>query len=124
MKRSRSGFTLVEVLIAVTVLAVGVIAMAGSAAAVTRMIGRGKIDTRATQLATERLETLRRAALFTTPRCTGLPGSGSQSPADNITLAWTVAVSASGTGRDVSVRATYATPRGPRTDTLITYIEC
>jgi prepilin-type N-terminal cleavage/methylation domain-containing protein len=122
VRSSRSGFTLIEVLVAVTVLAVGVVAMAGSAAAVTRMIGRGKIDTRATQLATERLETLRRAALFTTPRCTALPGSGSQSPTEHVTLAWTVTVN--GTGRDLSVLATYATPRGPRTDTLTTYIEC
>ena len=121
MKRSRSGFTLIEVLVAVTVLAVGVVAMAGSAAAVTRMIGRGKIDTRASQLATERLEALRRTALFTTPRCTGL-ASGSSAASGNVTLAWTVTTS--GTGRTVSVHATYATARGPRTDTLTTYIEC
>jgi prepilin-type N-terminal cleavage/methylation domain-containing protein len=121
VKRSRSGFTLIEVLVAVTVLAVGVMAMAGSAAAVTRMIGRGKIDTRASQLATERMEALRRAALFTTPRCNAL-ASGSSTPSGNVTLAWTVTVS--GTGRNVSVHATYATARGPRTDTLTTYIEC
>jgi prepilin-type N-terminal cleavage/methylation domain-containing protein len=123
VRSSRSGFTLIEVLVAVTILAVGVVAMAGSAAAVTRMIGRGKIDTRATQLATEQMEWLRRAAYFTTPRCTALAGGGPVDTA-HVTLAWTVAVSAGGTGRDVSVRATYATPRGPRTDTLTTYIEC
>ena len=121
MRSSRSGFTLIEVLIAVTILAVGVVAMAGSAAAVTRMIGRGKIDTRATQLATERLETLRRAALFTTPRCTALAGGG-PTTTDHVTLVWTVQVN--GSGRNVSVRATYATTRGSRTDTLTTYIEC
>lgn len=121
MRNTRSGFTLIEVLVAVTILAVGVVAMAGSAAAVTRMIGRGKIDTRASQLATEQMETLRRAALFTTPRCTGLAANGSAS-SGNVALAWTV--TASGTGRNVSVRATYATTRGSRTDTLTSYIEC
>ncbi|MGH7580895.1 MAG: type IV pilus modification PilV family protein, partial [Gemmatimonadales bacterium] len=35
MRYARSGFTLIEVLVAVTVLSVGVIAMAGSAATVT-----------------------------------------------------------------------------------------
>jgi prepilin-type N-terminal cleavage/methylation domain-containing protein len=121
VRGSRSGFTLIEVLVAITILAVGVVAMAGSAAAVTRMIGRGKIDTRASQLATERMEALRRAALFTTPRCNAL-ASGGPTTSGNVTLAWTVTVS--GTGRNVSVRATYATTRGSRTDTLTTYIEC
>ena len=120
MRGSRSGFTLIEVLVAVTILAVGVVAMAGSAAAVTRMIGRGKIDTRASQLATEQMETLRRAALFTTPRCTALANGTASS--GNVALAWTVTVS--GTGRNVSVRATYATTQGSRTDTLTSYIGC
>ena len=121
MRSSRSGFTLIEVLVAVTVLAVGVVAMAGSAAAVTRMIGRGKIDTRAAQLATEQMEWLRRRALFTTPRCTLLASWGPEETS-NVTLAWTVTVN--GTGRDLSVRATYGTTRGSTTDTLTTYIEC
>jgi prepilin-type N-terminal cleavage/methylation domain-containing protein len=121
VRSSRSGFTLVEVLVAVTVLAVGVVAMAGSAAAVTRMIGRGKIDTRATQLAADQMERLRRAAYFTTPRCTAL-ASGGPRDTTNVTLVWTVTVN--GSGRDVSVRATYATARGSTTDTLTTYIEC
>ena len=47
---------MVEVLIAVTILSVGVIAMAGTSAMVTRMIGRGKIDTRAAQLATLKMD--------------------------------------------------------------------
>jgi prepilin-type N-terminal cleavage/methylation domain-containing protein len=63
--RTRSGFTLVEVLVAVTILTVGVVAMAGSTATVTRMINRGKVDTRAAQLATQRMEELRRIAYST-----------------------------------------------------------
>jgi prepilin-type N-terminal cleavage/methylation domain-containing protein len=121
VKSLRSGFTLIEVLVAVTILSVGVMAMAGSAAAVTRMIGRGKLDTRASQLATTQMDSLRRVALFTTPRCTAL-ASGGPATSRHVTLAWTVTVS--GTGRNVSVRATYATARGSHTDTLTTYIEC
>ncbi len=121
MRHARSGFTLIEVLVAVTVLAVGVVAMAGSAGAVTRMISRGKFDTRAVQLATQRVEMLRRAAYFATPRCTGL-ANGGPLVISNVTLSWTVAVS--GTGRNVTVSATYATGRGSRTEVLTTYIEC
>ena len=40
--RSEPGFTLVEVAIALVVLAVGVLALAGSSAMVTRMIGHGR----------------------------------------------------------------------------------
>jgi prepilin-type N-terminal cleavage/methylation domain-containing protein len=68
VKQARSGFTIIEVLVAVTILAVGVVALAGSSAAVTRMIGRGKIDTRAAQLATQQVEAMRLAAYSTTPR--------------------------------------------------------
>ena len=122
MRHARSGFTLIEVLVAVTVLAVGVVAMAGSAGAVTRMISRGKFDTRAVQLATQRVEMLRRAAYFATPRCTGLASGGPVTTPDHVTLSWTVAVTP--TGRNVTVSATYATGRGTRTEVLTTYIEC
>ncbi len=121
MTRSRSGFTLVEVLVAITVLSVGLVALAGSAAAVTRMIGRGKIDTRAAQLATQQVEILRLQAYSTAPWCTALANGGPQTT-DHITLSWAVAVS--GTGRRVDVSAAYATPRGVRTQVLTTFIDC
>jgi prepilin-type N-terminal cleavage/methylation domain-containing protein len=123
VKRARSGFTIIEVLVAVTILAVGVVALAGSAATVTRMINRGKIDTRAAQLATQQLEVLRATAYATTPRCTALANGGPQAT-DHVTLSWTVAVAPGGTGRDVSVSASYGTGRGTRTEVLTTYIEC
>jgi prepilin-type N-terminal cleavage/methylation domain-containing protein len=121
VRHARSGFTLVEVLVAVTVLSVGVVAMAGSAAMVTRMIGRGKIDTRAAQLATQRVEALRLTAYSTTPRCTALANGGPQLT-NHVSLSWTVAVN--GTGRTVTVSASYATTAGTRTEVLTTYIEC
>jgi prepilin-type N-terminal cleavage/methylation domain-containing protein len=123
VRPARSGFTIIEVLVAVTILAIGVMALAGSAATVTRMIGRGKIDTRAAQLATQQLEVLRATAYSTTPRCTALANGGPE-PTDHVTLSWTVTVSATGTGRDVNVSASYAVPGGTRTEVLTTYIEC
>jgi prepilin-type N-terminal cleavage/methylation domain-containing protein len=121
VKQARSGFTLIEVLVAVTILAVGVVAMAGSSAAVTRMIGRGKIDTRAAQLATQEAEALRLTAYSTTPRCTNLANGGPVTT-DRVTLSWTSVVT--GTGRTVTVTASYNTSRGVRTQTLTTYIDC
>ena len=121
MREARSGFTLIEVLVAVTILAVGVVALAGSSATVTRMIGRGKSDTRAAQLASQQVEALRLIAYSTTPRCTNLATGGPQTTA-HVVLSWTVA--ANGTGRNVTVSATYGTGRGTHTELLTTYIEC
>ncbi|MBA3344628.1 MAG: prepilin-type N-terminal cleavage/methylation domain-containing protein, partial [Gemmatimonadales bacterium] len=42
MKRAPAGFTLVEVLVAVVVLGVGIVALAGASAMATRMIGQGQ----------------------------------------------------------------------------------
>ena len=123
MSRSRSGFTLIEVLVAVTLLSVGVVAMASSAGMVNRMVGRGKVDTRAAQLATLKLDSLRVSAYSTTPRCTALANGGPDA-IGNVSLSWTVAIAATGTGRDVSVSASYATPQGTHTEALTTYIEC
>ena len=121
MRQARAGFTIIEVLVAITILAVGVVALAGSSATVTRMIGRGKIDTRAAQLATQQAEVVRLTAYSTTPRCTALANGGPDTT-DNVMLSWTVAVT--GTGRTVNVSAYYATGRGTRTEVLTTYIEC
>jgi prepilin-type N-terminal cleavage/methylation domain-containing protein len=121
--RTRSGFTLVEVLVAVTILTVGVVAMAGSTATVTRMINRGKVDTRAAQLATQRMEELRRIAYSTSPRCTD-PGltNGASAANAGITVSWTVVPGP--TGRTLNVVSAYATPRGPRSQALTSYVEC
>ena len=56
------GFTLVEVLVALVLLTVGVMALLGSSAMVSRMIGKGRGSTIAVQVATARLERLRRIA--------------------------------------------------------------
>jgi prepilin-type N-terminal cleavage/methylation domain-containing protein len=123
VKHSESGFTLVEVLVAIVVMAVGVIALAGSTAMVTRMIGRGKVDTRVAQVASRRLETLRLAAASTTPRCTAAGfANGGPVSADGITETWTVP--AAGKVRSIQVNVSYRTVRGPRTASVLTRIEC
>src|SRR5438132_14161994 len=58
MKRGQ-GFTIVEVIVAILVLTIGLLALGTSAALVTRMIGRGQRSAVAAQYAQRRLEMLR-----------------------------------------------------------------
>ena len=123
MKRYGLGFTLIEVLLALVVLAVGILALTGSSAIVTRMIGRGKVETQAALAASRRIEALRAIAGSTSPRCTS-PEFGAGGPVlDNgFAQSWTV----SGTGklRRVRVTVTYLTVRGTRSAVLETGIAC
>jgi prepilin-type N-terminal cleavage/methylation domain-containing protein len=123
VKRSTSGFTLVEVVVAIVILGIGVIALVGSSAMVTRMIGRGKVETRAAQAASLRFEALRLAAYSSTPNCTaGAFAAGGPVTTNGITESWTVAPL--GAVRSVQVNVTYRTVRGSRTATFQTKIEC
>lgn len=123
MRLVRMGFTLVEALVAIVLLGVGIVALASASGTVTRMIGRGKMETRAAQAASQRLELLRAAAGSTSPRC-GSAGFASGGPvlSGGVTEKWQV--SASGTTRQVRVTVTYLTGRGLRTATLETSISC
>jgi prepilin-type N-terminal cleavage/methylation domain-containing protein len=123
MKRSAAGFTLIEVLVAIVVLGVGIMAMVGSSAMVTRMIGRGKVETRAAQTASRRVEMLRLAANSTTPRCTAAAfGNGGPLTTNGVTESWTVP--GAGKVRSVQVSVSYRTVQGARTASLKTKIEC
>ena len=123
MKQSRAGFSLVEVLVAIVVLGVGIVALVGSSAMVTRMIGRGKVETRAAQVASGRLETLRMAAYSTSPRCTAVGfANGGPVTTSNVTESWVVPTV--GKVRSVQVNVTYRTVQGTRTASLQTRIEC
>ena len=123
MTRSSAGFSLVEVLVAIVVLGVGIVALVGSSAMVTRMIGRGKVETRAAEVASRRLETLRLAAYSTSPRCTAVGfANGGPVTTSNVTESWVVPTV--GKVRSVQVNVTYRTVQGSRTASLQTRIEC
>lgn len=123
MKRSSSGFTLVEVLVALTILGIGILALTGSSGLVTRMIGRGKVETHAAMAASRRMEILRLAAHSTSPRCSS-PSFASGGPVidDALAQSWTVAPA--GKVRRVRVTVSYLTVRGSRSAVLETAIEC
>ena len=123
MNHRRSGFTLVEALVAVVVVGVGILALMSASSSVTRMIGRGKMETRAALAASRRLEVLRSAAGGTSPRCAN-PAFTSGGPimVGGVAEKWEVA--ASGKVRPVRVTVTYLTVRGLRTASLETRITC
>jgi Tfp pilus assembly protein PilV len=123
MKHVSSGFTLVEALVAVVVLGVGIIALVSASASITRMIGRGKMETRAAQVASNRMAILRSAAWSTSPRCqsTALV-SGGPVLSGGVTERWEV--SAPDSVRQVTISVTYLTVRGLRTAKLESSIAC
>ena len=62
IKRNQSGFTIIEIIIAIIVLTVGVLGLVTTAALVTRMIARGQRSAVATAFGSRRLEQLRAVA--------------------------------------------------------------
>jgi prepilin-type N-terminal cleavage/methylation domain-containing protein len=123
VQRSNSGLTLIELLVAIVVLGVGIVALVSGSSMVTRMIGRGKVETRAAQVASGRMEALRLAASSSSPRCTAAAfSSGGPAIHDGVTESWTV--TPAGKLRTVRVTVTYLTVRGPRSASLESGVEC
>jgi prepilin-type N-terminal cleavage/methylation domain-containing protein len=123
--KGRQGFTIVEVLVAIIVLGVGVVALVGSSALVTRMIGRGKHATRAVQMAEQRLEFMRQRAQSTSPQCTAPVANGTINHAGGVVEQWTTTTPVgSPDERNLTARVTYRTARGTDTITLFTIIRC
>jgi prepilin-type N-terminal cleavage/methylation domain-containing protein len=121
MISSTRGFTLAEVLVAIMILSVGLLAIAASSGSVYRMLGYGKLSTQAAHLASTRMELLRRQANGTTPRCTALAG-GVDTAALGVVETWTV----SGTGLTRTVVVVVTTPagHGPARDSIFARLDC
>lgn len=121
MKDDRRGFTIVEVLIAVMVLSVGVLALASAGGLTFRMLGQGHRSTAAGQMALNRLERMRRVANATSPRCTAL-STGTATHPNGSSETWSV--SGTGNSRNVRVIVTYQTMHGPAVDTTNSILDC
>lgn len=118
LRLRRSGFTIIEVLIAVTILTIGVLGMIGTSAAVTRMLSRGNRSSRAAFYAQERLERLQ-----ATP-CQ-LLANGNETKPPNYALSWTITNPASGTGKRVRLISAYTGVVGKqRADTMEATVLC
>ena len=120
---SSRGFTLVEVMLAILVLSVGVLALVGSSAMATRMIGRGARLTEVANQVRSRAEALRREAAATTPRCGRLADGSAGSPGP-VLERWTVLGAAGDAAQDVRLTLDYRVPGGSRTDTVTLTLDC
>ncbi|HJR35057.1 MAG TPA: prepilin-type N-terminal cleavage/methylation domain-containing protein [Gemmatimonadales bacterium] len=108
VSRGRDGFTLIEVLIAVGILSVGILALLQTAGSITVMLRDGRLRTAASAVAASRIDNLRLAAAATTPTCASVT-SGSATSLHG-SESWTVA----GTGRSRTVAVTVTVSNGPR----------
>lgn len=123
MIASNKGFTLAEVLVAVMILSVGLLAIAASSGSVYRMLGHGKLSTEVAHVASTRLELLRREANKTTPRCTSAGMvSGIDTVMPGVVEQWVV--SGVGGSRTVLVIVTTPAGHGPANDTIFSTIDC
>lgn len=123
MTGSTKGFTLAEVLVAVMILSVGLLAIAASSGSVYRMLGHGKLSTEVAHIISTRMELLRRIANSTVPKCTSASlVSGVDTVADNVVEQWTV--SGVGGSRNVMIVVTTPAGHGPANDTILGAIDC
>jgi prepilin-type N-terminal cleavage/methylation domain-containing protein len=68
---AKRGFTLVELIVAIMILSVGILGLAGTAVMVTRLTGDGSKQTQAANIAAMRFERLRGGSCTITPWPTG-----------------------------------------------------
>jgi prepilin-type N-terminal cleavage/methylation domain-containing protein len=117
------GLTLIEILIAIVVLGVGIAALVATSGNASRMLGAAKVETRAAQAASDRMEALRLAAQSTSPKCTSRAfASGGPVLAGDMTESWVVPTT--GKVRRVRVTITYLTVKGTRVAELETMMSC
>lgn len=123
--RAEKGFTIIEIMLAVVVLSVGVMALVGSSALATRMIGRGNKSTEVVQVATARAELLRSYAAATSPACTNANvKTDSNTTPSGIGEKWVLLGNAGDLTRDVRLTFSYRVPKGTRTDTMMITLYC
>ena len=113
-RRGQHGFTLIEVIVAMIILTVGVLGLAASAGAVSRLSSEGVRSSGAAALSGAKLEELR-----ATP-CANL-ANGTQTTGA-YTLTWTIATS--GFIRTVTLVVSYRHGRGTRNATYVTELSC
>jgi hypothetical protein len=119
----RSGLTIAEAVVALVVLSVGVLALVGSAALTSRMVGQGRHSTRAGQVAAARIDRLHQIAFSTVPPCTGTQWRSDSAGGPGLTESWQI-LDQAGPARRVRVVLRSRHARGTSSDTVVTGILC
>ena len=123
--REREGFTIVEVMVAVVMLSVGIMALVGSSALVSRMVGHGKQATYVGQIAAARLDYLRQIANSTSPACGSAAYKTDSLTTNRLREVWVVGpVVAGDNTRLVHAIVRHRSSRRLVSDTLRTTILC
>jgi Tfp pilus assembly protein PilV len=123
MSRPRPfGFSLVEVPLALLVLVVGVLATAGSAAMVARMIGRGRHTTALALVAGARIERLRALVSATSPPCQDPGFASGAAVSGRIRERWEL--SPAGDARQITLTLEHPEAGGTVQDTLRSAVLC
>lgn len=119
------GFTIVELLVAIVILTIGVLAIGSGAMYSTRNLHRSRLATVAATQAQGKMDELLAYSSATVPSCTSVSFASSVTPvtASQVTLSWNVPNS--GVLRTVRVFARYRLAgTGLRTDTLMASVAC
>ena len=112
--RARRGMTLVELVVAMTIIGVALLALAGSATLVTRLMGGGARQALAASVAQSHLERLRAV------NCASV-ASGTDTER-GVVSTWTSTTITR--GRSITLTVRYPMQRGNRTQTYRTILPC
>jgi type II secretion system protein I len=115
MRTPRSGFTLLEALIALVIINVGLLALVASTTVLIRQTAEVRARSAAVRAAANRLQQL--------GVTTCAPTSGSAAGAFGIRETWSIDVQP-GAIRELLDSVMYATPSGPRSVVLRTKLPC
>lgn len=121
MRRTNSGFTLLEVLLATLVLTTGLLGFAGTLGPMSALAGRGRIQSRVAQVLASRISRLRTELLAGAPGCV-LPAPGSALHPGGLAESWDSSLSANIV--ELSIVTRIRLPRGIVAETLITRLPC
>jgi prepilin-type N-terminal cleavage/methylation domain-containing protein len=112
---TRGGFSLVEMIVAIVLLSVGLLALAGTTGAVTDLMVDGARQTEAGSIAQRRFETLQGTA------CTSIAGGSATTGVFG--ESWTV-TNVGSTSKRVSLTVTYTQYGSSKSQTFNTVIRC
>src|SRR6185369_8119 len=87
----KSGFTLLEVMVAFLLVSIGLIGLAGTLGPVTALATEGRLRERAALVLESRIDRWRADVLRFAPACTALP-AGSLQHADGVLESWNTGV--------------------------------